>query len=254
VAHFPQGKGFLNFDFRGEILSLIRSISDQMEKQSTSADMWKSAISFLPKMGLSKVVFMDLSSRKTPLVLSNASDAWTTNYRAIVKADRDPFARNCLTRLSSQPTGIGHLEHHQHLPQEALDQIAKGSDALNISIGMSVTLLPDAQGAGVGFNLLNKLKLAEFAELRMEFEDTWRAWCQLAYAGLNMSNDDGPTLTVRERDCLAFFADGMRTAQVAYKLGISEGTVELHLRNARERLKAKTRDQAVALAVRAGMI
>jgi DNA-binding CsgD family transcriptional regulator len=205
-------------------------------------------------MGLSKVVFLDLSARKVPLILCNGDDAWTQAYTEAVKADRDPFARNCLTRLSSQPTGIGHFEHHQHLPQEALDQIAKGSASLNISMGMSVTLLPDAQGAGVGFNLMNKLTLAEFAELRMEFEDTWRAWCQLVYAGLNMPNDDGPALTVRERDCLAFFADGMRTAQVAYKLGISEGTVELHLRNARGRLKAKTRDQAVALAVRAGLI
>jgi DNA-binding CsgD family transcriptional regulator len=41
---------------------------------------------------------------------------------------------------------------------------------------------------------------------------------------------------------------------VAYRLGISETTVEMHLRNARNRLGAKTRDQAVAIAIRKRLI
>ncbi|MEP1766030.1 MAG: helix-turn-helix transcriptional regulator [Sulfitobacter sp.] len=232
----------------------MRSLAEQMETQSTSGDRWASAIACLPEIELSKVVFMDLRCRDAPLILSNASKAWTSEYRATVQAGLDPFARNCMTSLLPQPTGIGHFERHQHLPQTALDQIAKGSDALGISTGMSVTLLPDERGAGVGFNLMTHLNSSEFSQMRHEFEDTWRAWCQLVYAGLNMPNNDGPALTDREHDCLAFIADGMRTTQVAYRLGISEGTVELHLRSARRRLNAKTRDQAVALAIRAGLI
>jgi DNA-binding CsgD family transcriptional regulator len=211
-------------------------------------------MSYLPQIGLSKVVFLDLRARKDALILSNACDDWTKGYRATVQTGHDPFARHCLTGISSQLTGIGHFERHQHLPQDAMDQIAQGSDALNISTGMSVSLMPDAQGAGVGLNLLTTHNVAEFAELRMEHEDTWRAWCQLLFAGLNGSKHDGSNLTVRERDCLSLIADGMRTIEVAHKLGISEGTVELHLRKARARLRAKTRDQAVAIAVRAQLI
>lgn len=235
-------------------MSLIRSLADRMGAQSTSADTWLTAISCLRQIGLSKVVFLDLRAQNNPLILSNACDDWTKGYRATVRAGHDPFARSCLTGHASQLTGIGHFAHHQHLPQDAMDQIAAGSDALNVSAGMSITLEPDAQGAGVGLNLMTDLNVTEFAELRMENEDTWRAWCQLVYAGLNVPDHDGPKLTVRERDCLAFIADGMRMIEVAHKLGISVGTVELHLRKARTRLKAKTRDQAVALAVRARLI
>lgn len=79
----------------------------------------------------------------------------------------------------------------------------------------------------------------EFAQLRAEKE----AAC-----------GHEPVLTPRERDCLAYSADGLRTAKVAHRLGIAEATVEMHLRSARKRLGAKTRDQAIAVAVRKGWI
>ena len=119
---------------------------------------------------------------------------------------------------------------------------------------MSVTLQARTCGAGVGLNLMTNHSVEEFAQLRAENEDTWRAWSQLVYAGVNRPHLDGSVLTVKERDCLALIADGMRNIEVAYRLGISEGTVELHLRKARTRLGAKTRDQAVAMAVRAQVI
>ena len=63
-----------------------------------------------------------------------------------------------------------------------------------------------------------------------------------------------PVLTPRERDCLAFVADGLRTAELAHRLEVSEATVEFHLANARRKLGARTRDHAVALAIRSGML
>jgi LuxR family quorum sensing-dependent transcriptional regulator len=63
-----------------------------------------------------------------------------------------------------------------------------------------------------------------------------------------------PPLTARERDCLAFAADGNTDRQIADLLGISEATVRFHFNNARRKLGAVNRTQAVArLAVR-GML
>lgn len=53
-------------------------------------------------------------------------------------------------------------------------------------------------------------------------------------------------LTARERDCLAFVADGRTDWQIAVLLGISEPTVRFHLNNARRKLGAVNRAQAVA--------
>ena len=58
--------------------------------------------------------------------------------------------------------------------------------------------------------------------------------------------NDLPPLTRRERDCLAFVADGHTDVEVADLLGISEPTVRFHLNNARRKLGAVNRAQAVA--------
>lgn len=62
------------------------------------------------------------------------------------------------------------------------------------------------------------------------------------------------TLTVRERDVLSYVASGANYQQIAEKLRITQSTVQLHANNARQRLEASTRDQAVALAIRDGLI
>lgn len=235
-------------------MSLIRSLADSMDDRQDLVGVWNAAVSCLPQLGLSKVVFMDLSTRNGNLILSNACENWLTGYREDVRAGLDPFAGHCLTTLASQLTGIGHLERHRHLSKGALTQIAAGSSALDINTGLSVTILVGADGAGVGVNLMTDHNVTEFAQLRAEHESEWRAWSHLLFAGLNRTSIGETDLTARERDCLAYVADGLRTTEVAYRIGISEGTVELHLRRARKRLGAATRDQAVAIAIRKRLI
>ena len=55
-----------------------------------------------------------------------------------------------------------------------------------------------------------------------------------------------PGLTRRERDCLRFVAEGRTNAQIAAALNLSRATVATHLANARTKLGARTRAQAVA--------
>ena len=53
-------------------------------------------------------------------------------------------------------------------------------------------------------------------------------------------------LSVRERDCLSFVAEGKSDGEIAVVLGISTATVATHVQGARRKLGAKTRAQAVA--------
>jgi LuxR family quorum sensing-dependent transcriptional regulator len=55
-------------------------------------------------------------------------------------------------------------------------------------------------------------------------------------------------LTARERDCLAFVADGKSESDIADTLGLSTTTVHWHIENAKRKLGAKTRAQAIAKA------
>lgn len=62
----------------------------------------------------------------------------------------------------------------------------------------------------------------------------------------------GTDLTVREREILAWVAAGRRQGEIAVTLGLSERTVENHLRRIRRRLGVATTAQAIRVAIRRG--
>jgi DNA-binding CsgD family transcriptional regulator len=61
-------------------------------------------------------------------------------------------------------------------------------------------------------------------------------------------------LTRREQESLRLVAMGMTTTAAADQLGISPETVRTHVRNAMNKLGARTRAQAIAVAMRDGEI
>lgn len=61
-------------------------------------------------------------------------------------------------------------------------------------------------------------------------------------------------LTRRERQLLELLANGHQHARIAGILGISEKTVEFHAANLRRRLKARTTHEALANAIRRGLL
>jgi DNA-binding NarL/FixJ family response regulator len=61
-------------------------------------------------------------------------------------------------------------------------------------------------------------------------------------------------LTQREIEVLSQVAAGRRNREIGEKLFISEETVKVHIRHIMEKLSARDRTQAVAIAVRRGII
>jgi DNA-binding NarL/FixJ family response regulator len=64
----------------------------------------------------------------------------------------------------------------------------------------------------------------------------------------------GGSLTKRELEVLKLLAEGLQHEEIGRRLGISSETVRTHLRKASDRLGATTRTQAVATALRLGLI
>lgn len=64
----------------------------------------------------------------------------------------------------------------------------------------------------------------------------------------------GAALTPRELDVLRLLAEGLQHEQIGSRLGITAETVRSHVRKASDRLGATTRTQAVATALRLGLI
>jgi LuxR family transcriptional regulator, quorum-sensing system regulator SdiA len=62
------------------------------------------------------------------------------------------------------------------------------------------------------------------------------------------------TLTARQRAILMEFAHGLTAADIGPKLGIAVSTVHTHLMRMRDRNGVRNTAQAVALALKAGLI
>jgi DNA-binding NarL/FixJ family response regulator len=62
------------------------------------------------------------------------------------------------------------------------------------------------------------------------------------------------SLTTREREVLSQIAEGKRNRDIGEKLFITEETVKVHIKHIMEKLAASDRTQAVAIAIRRGII
>lgn len=65
---------------------------------------------------------------------------------------------------------------------------------------------------------------------------------------------DNVKLSPRELQCLSLLAQGLSNDGIAENIGIRPPTVAMHLANARSKLKALSREHAVAIAVSKGLI
>ena len=63
-----------------------------------------------------------------------------------------------------------------------------------------------------------------------------------------------PTLTSREIEVLTLISQGLRNKEVGAMLGITEGTVQIHVKNIFAKLNVNDRTGAVQVAVRRGLI
>jgi DNA-binding CsgD family transcriptional regulator len=68
-----------------------------------------------------------------------------------------------------------------------------------------------------------------------------------------MSPAQTAVLSPRERDCLAFVAQGFSDGEVAERLSITQSTAHFYIEKAKRKLGARTRAQAVAHLIASGL-
>lgn len=126
------------------------------------------------------------------------------------------------------------------------DPFGLDSPAAGVEVGITVT-------AGV----LPERHLIRFdtATDSAEPEGTEANHVDATEAAPRVTEPAGPRApTAREREVLALLAGGATDGQIATMLELSPATVQTHVRNAKAKLGAKTRAQAVALAIQRSLI
>ena len=237
-------------------------LSERLDAAPDAATAWQVGITAFESLGMAGVIWIDAAGPCAPRLRSTLGAEWEALNRRDLAAGIDPFSRHCLSRMTPLRTGAAHLDRYGYLPGEARHLVREAADRTGLSAGISLPVRSALDGRGQGWNLMAEGGAAELDAI-LEAHGTLLALsAHLVHARLASWDDPawdgaaqpGPSLTPRERDCLAFVAEGHRTAEIAHRLGIAETTAEFHIANARRRLGARTRDHAVALALRAGLL
>jgi two-component system nitrate/nitrite response regulator NarL len=111
-----------------------------------------------------------------------------------------------------------------------------------------------ALGAGASAILLKESPLPDLLRA-LQTALAGSTYVDPVLAGFAVGTDDErPALTVRERQVLALLAEGLSHEEIGAQLSIGAETVRTHVRKACDRLGATTRTQAVAKALRLGLL
>lgn len=77
------------------------------------------------------------------------------------------------------------------------------------------------------------------------------SFASISFHGLNYQQigSENVSLSGREAECLLWLSKGEKQHEIADRMGLDIKTIEMHLRNARQKLSARSTPQAVAIAI-----
>jgi len=151
--------------------------------------------------------------------------------------------------------GMGGIE-----ATKAIRQASPNSKVILFTVDETRASISEAIQAGVSGYLLKDAsaeELVKAARLAMEGKAVIHPQLTRAFIEEVQFADkrpDVPALSAREKEILQKVAYGATTKEVAHDLGISPHTVKTHLERIFEKLGANDRAQAVAIAIRSGLV
>lgn len=227
----------------------------RLEAAETLESVWSIAASHLEGLGLDRCIYtlVDATGGQEPLVWTSMPETWINHYVESNFDQIDPYFRYCCRTFAPFGTGIAYVDDYPFLTAHERQLICEGSEA-GLRSGFSAPVGLTGSPEVGGWNLGGGLSRQAFERLIAAHGDTIRlsGWYihQRALALWRQNGEQPPEpLSPRERECLLWLSRGLRSAAIADRLGISIATVELHLRGARRRLRAATREQALAKAI-----
>ncbi|WP_430648683.1 autoinducer binding domain-containing protein [Bradyrhizobium sp. DASA03076] len=218
-------------------------------------------VSYANEEGFSKVAYGALTCPNErrlpeylpPLPTINFPSDWCQRYAEQEYRAIDPVVRR--TAMLPTPFLWDELTRRYQLQPRELRVLREAREA-GLKHGMSVPL----------FGLRGRLAFVSFASAfddadpqhRMAHLNTLASAFHNAVAEITPPTDEGcetdTRLTERETECLHWVAEGKSAWVVGRLVGVSENTVNFHMKNVIRKLGAANRTNAVAKATRRGLI
>lgn len=235
-----------------DFLDELYGVADSCPAASAGR-IWDVTAAFFAASGFDKLIHIDTGPGHFALQTTLA-DAWVARYQDCGYAKIDPFLSRCCATFRPISTGIAYADMHQGLSAAQMNLIDEASN-YGINAGFSSTIRRVGPQGLAGWNIGSSLSRHEVDRLRFHSEASLRLAARHAHEALEQARrQHSVRLSPREVQCLQLLAQGCRTKDIARALDLSNAAVELYLRNARRKLGAVTREQAIAIATAQGVV
>lgn len=234
-----------------------------LEGAGTPSALWSMTAEYLDGLGLTHSIYTYLNPREPDAarIWTSLPESWCERYADENYWSVDPFYRYCCTTLAPIRTGPEFLDEYEFLTPPERGVIREGGETgFRSGFSAPVRLIGSGGGFG-GWNFGSTMRRRELDVFMKEHgRDLRLAGFYIHEHAERLTRSDGAgssglgQLTPRERECLLWLGRGFRTAAIADRLGIAQVTVDLHLRGARRKLRAATREEALAKAILGGQI
>ncbi|GLQ18044.1 helix-turn-helix transcriptional regulator [Maritalea porphyrae] len=223
-------------------------------RAKTRTQIWQDCQTFFAQFGFDGLIYLDATAKGVYL-LSNLPSDWLDHYVEQQYEKIDPFLTLCCATNQTTLTGSAFLHRYNYLRRDQKQLINEAGETGYIAGFASPFRLLGPNGAG-GWNLLSEMPAKDVEATMQQHGDTLQLAAMFAHTAIGSANAASPTeaLTAREQEAMCWLAAGLRGQQIAHRMGLAAVTVDFHLKNARTKLGAQTREQALAIAISKGLI
>lgn len=190
--------------------------------------------------------------------LSTMAPDWLDYYAGERLDLHDLHAAIARDRLASPycwgASGLDHLNDRGRRNTQNLTVEAGLRSSLHVPLSDPMNSLLASGSFTVGSSLSEAQFFAAIAGRHAELIAIVQLFHSLALADMRSNQLPGNPLSARESDCLSYVIDGLRIDAVAERMDLSRATIELHLRNGRQKLGAATLPEAVARGLASGQL
>jgi DNA-binding CsgD family transcriptional regulator len=237
-----------------------RQLVELTERLRSATDLesfWSQAHAALEAHGVASIMYGAFSSTKeaqtnrhskTMIWKSSHSQAFFEAFGFEAALDFDPSIDHC---VASQDVMLWHHDSDWNSAPTALKKRVSIERDLGLHVGVTIPTTRFCPGhiGGIGVSI-PEIKLSEFDRFWFDNGPEVISICGLIDMGIrhqHMSNL--VPLSPREKECLEWLAAGLRPDQIADRLAIGAPSIEKYIISAKRKLKAATRDHAVAKAL-----
>ena len=223
-----------------------------LNKTKTIEETWQLGLNYFAKHDVNHVNIVSHSKDQKVLYRWSAPDWVSKAFEETLDPAKEPLIIHCKHKVS--PFFVGksfEIRNGTCTPER--EQFISYLSQVGIENGVAFPIKAPSRQQWGFIGLGSKLNQRNFTQILKERGAILGLAGQAFYnrmESLTFANEQSdPNLSNREKECLLWLSKGLRSNQIATKMGIKLVTVEFHFKNSRKKLGAITREQALAKAI-----